>query len=100
MKKTHFIEEFRDQRQRLPMLMWSLNPIPKNILAGIECDFNELLPMHANLGSGFYILHGKPQINHQDLLVNCLNGVIIDTKSFQPRVNYFKDRYRLLKNNP
>ena len=98
-RKTHLIKDFSDQRQRVPMLMWSLNPIPKNILAGIECDLGDLMPMHANKNYGFYLLHGKPQIFHQDLLVNCLNGVIIDTKSFQPRVNYFKERYRVLKNS-
>jgi hypothetical protein len=95
-RKIHQISEFQKQLQHPLMFIWSLHPVPKNILAGIESDLDEMLPMHLNKNFGFYLLHGKPVVNHQDLLINVMNGVIIDTKAFAGRVNYFKDRYREL----
>ena len=96
-RKVHNIKDFRNQVQHPLMMMWSLNPVPKNILAGIEAEMENFLPIYLNKPFGFYLLHGKPEINHQDLLINVLNGVIIETKAFQNRVNYFKDRYRVIK---
>lgn len=96
-RKVHNIQEFRNQVQHPLMMMWSLNPVPKNILAGIETEFDNFLPIYLNKPFGFYLLHGKPDVSHQDLLINALNGVIIDTKAFQNRVTYFKDRYRVIK---
>jgi hypothetical protein len=93
-KTTHAISDFRDQRMGFLMYMWSLHPIPKNLLAGIESEFSELLPMYLKKPFGFYLLHGKPQISHQDVLMNVLNGVSINTKAYKARVNFYRERYQ------
>ncbi|OMJ66479.1 hypothetical protein SteCoe_36654 [Stentor coeruleus] len=91
--ETHKITEFRDQRMTLLMYMWNLHPIPKNILAGIECEFNDIMPLYLKGKIGFYMLHGKPQIYHQDLLINVMNGIDVNTRAFKGKVVYFKERY-------
>lgn len=91
------IRDLRSQFMSPLMFMWSLHPIPKNILAGIECEFDHLTPLYTKHNSKFYILYGKPYISHQDLLVNALNGVEINTKAFKGRVVYFRERYNSVR---
>lgn len=92
--KTHPIKEFQQNYSSLLMFMWNLNPIPKNLIAGIEAPFEELGPMYARRKFGFYLLHGKPREVKEDLLINVLNGVSINTKAAKARVNFFKERYK------
>ena len=90
------IAEFRNNYASLLMFMWNLHPIPKNIISGIESPIEELLPMYAKHSYGFYMLHGKPKEVKEEILFNVLNGVQINTKNFKPRVNFFRERYKVL----
>jgi hypothetical protein len=90
----HPISEFKDQYVSMIMLMWSLHPIPKNILSAIESPVEELMPMYLRHEYGFYLLHGKPTVFRPDIFFNIANGVNINTKAFKPKTYFFKGRYK------
>jgi len=76
------------------MLMWSLNPIPKNILAFLENEARDFFPLYQPINKfQFLLLHrGNSEMN-EELFINVMNGVSIDTYKIKNRVHLFKDRY-------
>ena len=92
--KVYDISEFKVQKTPILMHMWSLHPVPKNMIAYIEEDFSQLLPLYLSMGQfRFFIVHRKPNYVNEEIVANVTNGVYINTSMNIGRVNYFKDRF-------
>lgn len=91
---THKISELADQKTSLLMHLWSLNPMPKNILSFLENEPREFFPLYQPINRfQFLLLHKGYKEMNDELLINIMNGVAIDTYKIKNRVHFFKDRY-------
>mmetsp|Transcript_6270 Transcript_6270/g.6159 ORF Transcript_6270/g.6159 Transcript_6270/m.6159 type:complete len:149 (+) Transcript_6270:261-707(+) len=92
--KTYKITDFAGQKSNYLHLIYTLNPIPKNLLGFMECNQQELFPLFWQENAWkFFILARKPSVLNEDLFPNITNGVQIDTSKFRGRVNFFRERY-------
>lgn len=93
--KTFAISEFRPRPTPVLMLMWSLNPMPRNMLGFLEAKVDDLLPMYLILKKhSFFLLHRKPEYVNEEIFANVCNGVSINTRESRRNSPLFKDRYK------
>ena len=93
--KTYSIADFRNLKSSYLMHLWSLHPIPMNILGFLENKMSDILPCYLCLDNfRFWIFWKNPSFVNEELFINIFNGVSIDTYSKLPVVYKFADRYK------
>ncbi|MEE4248781.1 MAG: hypothetical protein V2I33_25670 [Kangiellaceae bacterium] len=92
------------------MYMWTLHPLPKNILGFLESRMEDIFPVYITPNFfRFYVFwkgqfetdqasrdEAKAYIN-EEVFVNVFNGVCINTYEAHERTYRFGDRYKEVK---
>jgi hypothetical protein len=94
---TFDVVQLREQLKPQLMLMWSLNPLPKNLLSALELEEDLLFPCYFPLDQWNFLLFPKPTEHHKEALINVFNGVSVETTRTLGLAGMFKDRFREIK---
>lgn len=88
------VEDLNAELKSQLMLIWSLNPVPKNLISALELEKDLMFPCYFPLNHWEFLLFPKPSDHHKEAFVNAFNGVAVETTRTIGLTGLFKDRYK------